>query len=46
MSEEIEEVVDNLVDDVEAEAERLGVASLELADRIKVEITARNELDS
>lgn len=44
MSDEIEDVVDGLVDEIESEADRLGVASLELADRIKVEIAAKIEM--
>lgn len=46
MSDEIEDTVDNLVDLIEADAENLGIASLELIDRIKVEITAKLELEN
>lgn len=41
---EIEDVVDGLVDQVETEAQRLGIAEMELADRIKMEIEAKMEL--
>lgn len=46
MSNEIEDAVDNLVDEIEVEAENLGIASLELADRIKAEIAAKMELEN
>jgi len=43
MADEIEEAVDDIVDDIESEAKRLGVSAQEIADRVKAEIAARGE---